>query len=113
MGGPILVINAGSSSVKFSVFEEFADGSLCCGIYGQAEKIGTAPRLKIIDAAGHVLMDDAVEAPTQEAAIQAIHTWFAGHTRGEENFGAVGHRVVHGGLTYTGPVLIDDKVMTD
>lgn len=113
MRGPILVINAGSSSVKFSVFEGFADGALCGGIYGQAEKIGTAPRLKIMDAAGHVLMDDAIEARTQEAAIQSIHAWFSGHTGGEGSFGGVGHRVVHGGLAYAAPVRIDDKVLAD
>jgi acetate kinase len=110
--GPILVINAGSSSVKFSVFEDF-DGSLCAGIYGQVEKIGSTACLKISDAAGHVLEDASIGARTQEEAIQAIHAWFAGHTSGEASFGGVGHRVVHGGLTYAAPVLIDDRVLAE
>jgi hypothetical protein len=48
---PILVINAGSSSVKFSAFETTADRSLSAGIHGQVSGIGSAPRLEVTPGA--------------------------------------------------------------
>src|SRR5215470_6952719 len=58
--GPILVINAGSSSVKFSVFQTGACRSLTADTHGQVEGIGTSPRLKIADARGRSVADQAV-----------------------------------------------------
>jgi len=57
MREPIRVINAGSSSVKFSVFETANDGSLAAGAHGQVEAIATAGRLVVTDAAGQTLAD--------------------------------------------------------
>ena len=57
MRAPILVINAGSSSIKFSVFETAADRSLEAGVHGQVEGIGTSPRLKIADAQGRYAVE--------------------------------------------------------
>jgi acetate kinase len=110
---PILVINAGSSSIKFSVFETAADGSSSPGPHGQVEGIGTSPHLEVSDAAGLKLTDQPVKADGHTSAITAIHEWFAGHVGSEAGFSAVGHRVVHGGPAYSDPVLIDDKVLHD
>src|SRR5689334_4323907 len=52
MREPILVINAGSSSIKFSVFETGADGSLAAGAHGQVSAIGGAARFEVADAQG-------------------------------------------------------------
>jgi acetate kinase len=52
MHEPILVINAGSSSIKFSVFETAADRSLSAVVHGQVEGIGTAPCLEVNDLRG-------------------------------------------------------------
>jgi len=111
MREPILVINAGSSSVKFSLFETMPDRSLVARVHGQVEGIGAAPRLKIADADGRTLAEQPVEGDDHQAAIAAIHGWFAAHTGGEGGFAGVGHRVVHGGADFSQPVLIDDRVI--
>jgi acetate kinase len=111
MREPILVINAGSSSIKFSVFETAADRSLAAGAHGQIEGIGTSPHLVASDACGRRLVDQAVAADSHDGAIAAIHEWFATHVGSEVGFSGVGHRVVHGGAAYSAPVLIDGKVM--
>lgn len=111
MREPILVINAGSSSIKFSVFETAADRSLAAGPHGQVEGIGISPHLVASDACGRRLADQSVAADGHDGAITAIHEWFAAHVGSEAGFSGVGHRVVHGGAAYSAPVLIDTKVM--
>src|SRR6266702_1811415 len=101
MREPILVINAGSSSIKFSMFETAAGRSLAAGAHGQVAGIGTAPRLEVADAEGRKLADRPTEADDHEGAIAAIHDWFAAHIGSEAGFAGVGHRVVHGGMTYS------------
>lgn len=64
MHQPILVINAGSSSVKFSVFETESDRSLAAGPHGQVEGIGTCAHLQVIDPNGETLADKAPQAGT-------------------------------------------------
>jgi acetate kinase len=113
MREPILVINAGSSSVKFSVFETLADRSVAPGAHGQIEGIGNSPRLEVSDARGSKIEDESVGAGDHKAAIAIIHEWFAAHVGSEAGFSAVGHRIVHGGLAYAEPVLIDDRVLSD
>jgi len=54
MREPILVINAGSSSIKFSMFETTADRSLAAGAHGQVSGIGTTPRIEVADAQGGI-----------------------------------------------------------
>ncbi len=112
MREPILVINAGSSSIKFSVFETAVERSLMARLHGQVEGIGTSPRLKVVDAQGRPLADQAIEAKSHCAAIAAIHAWFTDHIGGEAGFDGIGHRVVHGGMAYSEPVVIDEHVMT-
>lgn len=113
MQEPILVINAGSSSIKFSVFETTADRGLLAGAHGQVEGIGTSPRLDVADAQGKKLANEAVGAGDHEAAIAAIHEWFAAHVGNEAGFSGIGHRIVHGGLTYSEPILINERVLSD
>jgi acetate kinase len=110
---PILVINAGSSSIKFSVFETGNGCVLSAVLHGQVEGIGAAPRLEVEDARGGRITDQAVAAQDHDGAIAAISVWFAGHVGREVRFAGVGHRVVHGGLAYAEPVLIDARVMSD
>src|SRR5262252_3501217 len=112
MRGPILVINAGSSSIKFSVVAAAADRSLQAGVHGQVEGIGTSPRLKITDAQGRSVADHTVAGSDHRAAIAAIQDWFKDRVGGEAGFGGVGHRVVHGGTAYCGPVVIDERVIS-
>jgi acetate kinase len=111
MREPILVLNAGSSSIKFSVFETAPDRSLAAGAHGQVEGIGTSPHLEVADAQGRRLADRRPDADGHDGAIAAIRDWFASHVGGEAGFAGVGHRVVHGGTAYAEPVLIDAKVL--
>src|SRR5260370_1052928 len=55
MREPILVVNAGSSSIKFSVFETMSDRSLAAGVHGEVAGIGTSPQLEITDPEGSKL----------------------------------------------------------
>jgi acetate kinase len=111
MHEPILVINAGSSSIKFSVFETADDRSLAPGAHGQVEGLGTTAQLEVSDAQGRTLTEQKMTGNDYEAAITAIHGWFAGHGAGEAGFSGIGHRVVHGGSQFSQPVLIDDRVI--
>ena len=111
MAEPILVINAGSSSIKFSVFADTSDGRLAATVHAAVSGIGTAPRLTASDAAGTPLADTAVASDGHEAAFSAFHAWATGHFGGTAGYSGIGHRVVHGGTEYSQPVLIDDEVI--
>jgi acetate kinase len=113
MRQPILVINAGSSSIKFSVFDTAADRSLSVGVHGQVEGIGSSPRLEVGDAQGNKLAEQPLTRQGHEGAVAAIHEWFAGHIGSESGFDGVGHRVVHGGLKYSQPALVDSQLLAD
>jgi acetate kinase len=108
----ILVVNAGSSSVKFQVFEIDGDGRLHRQIKGQVEGIGARPRLRGTNAAGEKLADRAYPISAVAdvpAALAMAGTWLRDELRISPL--AVGHRVVHGGPDYEGPVLIDHGVV--
>jgi len=112
MRDAILVVNAGSSSIKFSVFAE-SDGELALHCRGQIEGLFTAPRFVARDAGGTRL---------------AEKSWGEGHRLGHDGavahlgeflraqladfrLAGIGHRVVHGGAEYTQPVKLDPGVL--
>ena len=104
----ILVVNAGSSSVKFQVFAVDEDGRLQRQLKGQMDGIGSRPRLRATAANGDTLADRAypIEAIADvSAAITVAGSWLRDELRIAPM--AVGHRVVHGGPDYDRPVLID------
>lgn len=108
----ILVINAGSSSVKFQVFETGEKSRLKRLIKGQMDGIGTKPRLRAqgIDDAALIDQSYATDVVSDvPAAIREAGTWL--RTSQKLNLIAVGHRVVHGGPAYSRPVLIDNEVV--
>ena len=111
MREPILVTNAGSSSIKFSVFETTAGRSPSARAHGQVEGIGTSPHLEVTDSKGNKLADGSVARDGYAGAGATIHGWFAAHGGNEAGFDGVGHRVVRGGSTYSQPVLIDSQVL--
>jgi acetate kinase len=109
----ILVVNAGSSSVKFQVFALDGDGRLGRQIKGQMDGIGSRPRLRASGAAGEKLADRAYPIENVgdvPAALQVAADWLRDERRITPL--AVGHRVVHGGPDYDRPVLIDHGVVT-
>ncbi|MGA8969891.1 MAG: acetate kinase [Pseudolabrys sp.] len=108
----ILVVNAGSSSVKFQVFETGGPSRLKRLIKGQVEGIGTRPRLKAQGADGTTLIDQSYAADVVSdvpGAIREAGAWL--RTSQKLNLIAVGHRVVHGGPAYSRPTLIDSEVV--
>jgi acetate kinase len=108
----ILVVNAGSSSVKFQVFSVEGEGQLRRQIRGQMDGIGSRPRMRASDANGDPLADRVypIEAiPDIPAAMSIAGEWLRDELR--INPMAVGHRVVHGGPDYDRPVLIDHGVV--
>ena len=111
MQNPILVLNAGSSSIKFSVFQTAIDRTVTVEAHGQVYGIGTSARLEVTDSAGRKLTDQPIDRKDHEGAIAAIHQWFVSFIGSEAGFDGVGHRVVHGGTAYSEPVLIDDRVL--
>ena len=107
----ILVLNAGSSSLKFSVLGTAADRSPEPGAHGQVENIDKDPHLRVTDAGGRLLADQPVGETGHDGAVAAIHDWFKTHVGSEADFAGIGHRVVHGGLAYAEPVRIDATVL--
>jgi acetate kinase len=115
--GEILVINAGSSSCKFSVFENAPDRPLVRGPQGQVDGFGRssgrAAGFRVVDAQGHELTDREIGGIDHASAVAIIHEWFVEHRGGATRLAAIGHRVVHGGLNYSAPVVVDAKVLAD
>jgi acetate kinase len=114
MADAILVVNAGSSSIKFSLFVSRA-GSLCMVIRGQIEGLFTNPRFVAKDDAGAVVSEKSWGDGTQLGHAGALDH-LAGFIRGElaeHRLVGVGHRVVHGGLEYRQPVRVDARVVTE
>jgi acetate kinase len=106
----IAVINAGSSSLKFAVFQEASTPSLL--LRGQIEGIGTTPGAKLSDAGGKLLVDESFEDKNFDhaAATQAMMRIGAQGLEGRD-ISAVGHRVVHGGAEYSAPLRLTDEVI--
>jgi acetate kinase len=112
MTNSIAVINAGSSSIKFAIYEATKDER--CHFRGQIEGIGVAPRLKVVDTEGRDIEDRtyAVQGFDHETATrEIIDTGRALLKR--ESVAAFGHRVVHGGLDYSTPVRLTEAVLDD
>jgi acetate kinase len=105
-----LVVNAGSSSVKFQVFE--AATNLKRLIKGQVEGIGTRPRLRAVGGNDQPLIDqlyDSNAVPDVPTALRTAGAWLKDTQQISPI--AVGHRVVHGGPEYDRPTLIDHAIL--
>lgn len=111
----ILVINAGSSSLKFSVFREAASGDVAVAVNGQISGIGTEPRFEAKDTAKRLLADrswSASEQADRKTLLRFLLDWIEEHLDGARLI-AAGHRVVHGGVRFSQPVLLTDAVMEE
>ena len=111
MSGEVLVLNAGSSSLKFSIY---IDGDETPEVSGLIDRIGggTPAEIKLKDAAGAPLsVGDIGTVADHGAALRVAIRAMAAHYP-ERTIKAVGHRVVHGGPDFAQPVMIDDKVQS-
>jgi acetate kinase len=107
----VLTINAGSSSLKFSLYR--IDGRApALAIEGEIEGIGTAPHMKAKDAAGRDMVDRRWQDQGMDHAVffRVLGQWLR-EQLGDTKLAGVGHRVVHGGTEFAAPVRIDDKVL--
>jgi len=111
VAGSILTLNAGSSSLKFALFE--AAGALTATARGEVESLDAAPHLLARDAAGAALAEqrwpEGVEHPF--ATVLAALLAFADAHLGRDGLAAVGHRVVHGGADHIDPALITPALL--
>jgi acetate kinase len=107
MSDAVLVLNSGSSSIKFAVFElSAADPALICK--GLLDEHEAAPRLIVTDANGKSLFETRRAADDKDGGLFAdILDWLDRELAGR-TLAAVGHRVVHGGRDFTGPVEITE-----
>ncbi len=112
MSDAILVLNAGSSSLKFTEFL-VGSGGLEAVVSGNLEELYGSARFRAKDADGkiigeHAWAEDA--APQHTGALEFLFGWLRKHAS-DTNVIAVGHRVVHGGNAYAAPVRIDATIL--
>jgi acetate kinase len=109
-----IVLNAGSSSLKFSVYQRPEESGWSLESRGQIEGIGTKPRFSAKDGAGAALDDRRLDPAVKDgrAALEALAAWLRSRHGGARVLG-VGHRVVHGGAKYAGPVVVTAQVLAD
>ena len=113
MTDTILVLNAGSSSIKFSLFAA-AGVEPAVVAQGQIEGIDTSPHFIVQDAAGQTAHEQSWAQGTQlghDGAVAHIGDWLQETYAAQHQLAAVGHRVVHGGVDYAAPVRIDREVV--
>ncbi len=99
----LLVLNTGSSSVKFRLFSLTSDLPLLAG--GKISDIGGTPVFQIQKEKRPISQDT-----THRSAVEMILQWVSQNNTG--HISAVAHRIVHGGTRYTAPVLLDNEAMT-
>jgi len=109
-----LVLNAGSSSLKFCVFQRPEGEAWRLKARGQIEGIGSAPQLSAKAENGEKLVDEKLPASVNDVrrALETLADWLRTKYGGSRVL-AVGHRVVHGGAKFGAPVVVNDEVLND
>ena len=111
MNSAILVLNAGSSSIKFAIYDAAAGNDAASRYGGEIDGIGHEAHLRAHDANGTRLADITIAGDgSHHAALSALLKWIASHS-GEIELVCAGHRVVHGGRAFSGPVKITADVL--
>ena len=114
MKDAILVLNSGSSSVKFSLFV-VERNALELELRGQLEGLFTSPRFVAKKPSGKVLAEKSWGEGVNlghEGALEHLRTFLLGQSN-ELRLAAVGHRIVHGGGKYVQPVRINKAILGD
>lgn len=110
----ILVINCGSSSLKYQLIDSDSEAVLAKGL---AERIGIDGSSLTHQVPGRDKVEKKESMPDHNVAVRLVIDALTDHEHGVidslSEIGAVGHRVVHGGEKFTSAVLIDDKVIED
>jgi acetate kinase len=110
----VLILNAGSSSLKFRVYSRAKTENWQIVSRGQIDGIGTNPLLTAKDAEGKQIANQKLESTVKDAkqALDVLADWLRSQYN-DANILGVGHRVVHGGTDYHLPTLVTNKVLTD
>ena len=116
MNQALLVINSGSSSVKFAAYDVGPDSVLSRIVNGRIEGIGNVPRLLAWGQDGALLENQSIAVSADsmlgpEEAFKQLFDWLSQHLA-DRSLLAVGHRVVHGGDKFTRPALVTPDVLT-
>jgi acetate kinase len=110
-----VVVNAGSSSLKFCIYRRPETGEWRLESRGQIEGIGTTPRFSAKDGTGARLADTSLD-PTivrdGRSALDSLGDWLRSTYGGARVLG-VGHRVVHGGPRFAAPTIITAEVLEE
>jgi acetate kinase len=108
-----LVLNAGSSSLKFAVYRT-SSGGWEVAARGQVEGIGTKPRMSAYDGSGAALKAPPPEAGIRDGgdALEHVANWLRSTYAGGRILG-VGHRVVHGGPRHAGPARVTSELLAE
>lgn len=114
----ILVLNVGSSSIKFALYPARETAAPLLG--GQVSRVNQAPRLQASwadrcssnssNSAEQTIERTLTDSPGTEAAMDALLAWLREQTGQWQLLGA-GHRVVHGGAEYSAPVRVNEQVL--
>lgn len=114
MADALLILNAGSSSLKFSVFADTeAPAPL---LRGQVEGLFLQPKFDVFGPSGERLDEHrwtGATSITHEQAVEFLFEWGRRGALGENEIVAAGHRIVHGGTKFIRPVLIVDRVLDE
>ena len=112
MNGDVLVLNSGSSSIKFGLYDG-DDAQLPLLGQGRIEGIGAAIQLRAFDGQGRPLVDQRFNDGLDHGqAMTELADWLR-HRKAARDIAAVGHRVVHGGTRFHGPVKVDSAVYAE
>jgi len=110
MADHVLALNAGSSSLKFALYELVEDNRPSMRWRGQIERLGDAPRLLAQSAGGRSVDRPLTDTKGHDEAINAFLE-LARDYLPDIRIRAIGHRVVHGGTVYSKPVVVDESVL--
>jgi acetate kinase len=110
----VLVLNAGSSSLKFCVYHRHETERWRLEARGQIEGIGTSPRLSVKNSQDEKIADEKLPDTIRDGrnAIDTLGNWLRSKY-GDARLLGVGHRVVHGGAKYAKPIVITKEILED
>jgi acetate kinase len=109
----LIVLNAGSSSLKFQVFDMPDEAEPRLAWKGLYEGLGGDAHFIVRDTNGAILDErswDPGEELGHEESLMHLIAWLREHQEGRKLV-AIGHRVVHGGAAFSSPVLVDESVL--
>ncbi len=114
MGDTVLVLNAGSSSVKFATYALGGPAGLVESLRGELEAIATRPRLRATDGQGRPVVDrayPAADVSSRPQAIQQLSEFLK--SQPATALRGIGHRVVHGGPHHVAPARVTPQALKE